>query len=123
MTRMLPGVGTFTPGEFRIYGWGWAPAGLATRRQLAQLGLRPAGQEPAAQISWRHGRLTRVAYLYAIEKAAPKRPATAAQLAALGRAMAARRWCPDCQRDTGACISRRHGRCGNCQYDSERTAA
>lgn len=32
------------------YPWRLAPQGLATRRQLRALGLRPGGQEVAAQV-------------------------------------------------------------------------
>jgi hypothetical protein len=73
------------------FAYGWAPSGLATRRQLRAAGLRPGGQEAAGQVKWRRGR--RVAYLYRVDLAAPKRTATPAQQAALGRAMAARRYC------------------------------
>ncbi len=39
-------------GKFGIptYPWRYAPTGLATRRQLRALGLRPGGQEVAAQV-------------------------------------------------------------------------
>lgn len=42
-------------GTFPAYRWGWAPAGLATRRQLAAHGLAPVG-DPVARLSWRRGR-------------------------------------------------------------------
>jgi hypothetical protein len=70
------------------YPYGWAPAGLMTRRQLRAAGLRPAGQDVAAQILWRRG--ARVAYLYRVALAAPKREATPAQLAAVALALLAR---------------------------------
>ena len=35
------------------YPYRWAPKGLATIRQLRARGLRPGGQQPAAQILWR----------------------------------------------------------------------
>src|SRR6185437_13085584 len=44
------------------YPYHWAPKGLLTVRQLRAQGLRPGGQQPAAQIIWRKGK--RVAYLY-----------------------------------------------------------
>ncbi|GAA3447650.1 RRQRL motif-containing zinc-binding protein [Planomonospora venezuelensis] len=71
------------------YPWKWAPKNLKTRRQLATLGLRPGGQAPVAQILWRKG--GRVAYLYDITRALPKRTPTSRQLAALGKAQCARR--------------------------------
>ena len=50
------------------YPYHWAPRHLATIRQLRARGLRPGGQQPAAQILWRKGR--RVAYLYHIDAGA-----------------------------------------------------
>jgi len=73
------------------FGFRQAPSGLATRRQLRAAGLRPAGQGPAGQIRWRRGR--RFALLYRVDLAAPKRQPSPAQLVALERAMAARRFC------------------------------
>jgi hypothetical protein len=64
---------------FGLPTWPWrmAPAGMATRRQLAAAGLRPNGQEPAGQVCWlsrRHsaGRRarTRLALLYRVELSA-----------------------------------------------------
>jgi ribosomal protein S14 len=97
--------------------WGQAPAGYATRRQLAAYGLRPGGQNVAAQIMWRSRRSTtgrRVAYLYRIDLAAPKRPATPRQLAALDRALAARRQCPECGQDRGYIPRQALGMCNVC---------
>lgn len=107
-------------GTFETFRYGWAPAGLATRRQLAARGLRPNGQEPIARLSWRRGR--RVAYLYAINAAAPKRRPTPAQLVALESAMRARRTCPTCRRDAGYCIPLRFGACLDC-HDTREEAA
>ncbi|MGO9161858.1 MAG: RRQRL motif-containing zinc-binding protein [Streptosporangiaceae bacterium] len=94
------------------YPWRWAPPGLATRRQLRAKGLRPGGQDICAQILWRRGK--RVAYLYAEQLALPKRVPTAAQLAAITKALTARRTCPAC----GACkpyyIPRSTGECLDC---------
>lgn len=73
------------------FGYGQAPSGLATRRQLRAAGLRPGGQEPVGQVKWRRGR--RFAWLYRVDLAAPKRAASPAQVAALDRAMTARRYC------------------------------
>lgn len=81
--------------------WGMAPAGLATRRQLRERGLRPGGQEPAAQIMWRSNAAGsregyRVAYLYWVHLALPVRPMTSARWRALARAMLARHTCRTC---------------------------
>ncbi|MEV0097355.1 RRQRL motif-containing zinc-binding protein [Streptomyces sp. NPDC050738] len=81
-----------------------APEGLATRRQLRARGLRPGGQDVAAQILW-YGRrdprtrvrLIRVAYLYYIDLAAPVRPMTAGMWRAHHAMMRARRTCQACQ--------------------------
>src|SRR6185437_11988405 len=81
-----------------------APAGLATRRQLRAQGLRPGGQDAKAQILWRHRKERRVAYLYDISLAKPKREPTTAQLAAIGKALAARKTCPSCGQQKEFCI-------------------
>jgi hypothetical protein len=90
----------------------YAPAGLATRRQLRAAGLRPNGQPVFAQILWRHRKQVRTAYLYRLDMAVPKRSATPAQLAAVAKALLARRVCRHCgitrpyyiPRSTGACL-------------------
>jgi hypothetical protein len=94
------------------YPWRWAPQGLLTMRQLRARGLRPGGQPVAAQILWRRGR--RVAYLYRADLAKPKRQASPAQLAAIGRALAARRTCPTCRTEKPYCIPRSIGECNDC---------
>jgi hypothetical protein len=94
------------------YPFKFAPDGLATRRQLRDKGLRPGGQDIAAQIVWRRGK--RAAYLYRIDKAVPKREATPAQRAALDKAMTARRTCPTCGQVKHYCIPRRFGECLDC---------
>ncbi|MEU9498733.1 RRQRL motif-containing zinc-binding protein [Streptomyces sp. NPDC048196] len=103
-----------------------APDGLATRRQLRAKGLRPGGQDIAAQILWRsrrYGRRVRVAYLYRLDLARPVRPMTPAKWAALAKANAARRTCPDCQLDAGYCIPTSLGMCVTCFYSEEQRAA
>ena len=94
------------------YPYHWAPTGLATRRQLRTLGLRPDGHDPVAQILWRHRTQVRTAYLYRLDLTRPKRAATPAQLAAVAKALTARRTCRHCgitrpyyiPRSTGACL-------------------
>lgn len=82
------------------YPYRLAPGGLATMRQLRARGLRPGGQDIAAQILWKHrgaGRTSRrVAYLYREDLAKPKRTATPLQMIAIGRALAARHTCVTC---------------------------
>lgn len=98
------------------YAWRMAPAGLATRRQLAAQGLRPGGQEPVGQILWRGvgPDQPRIAYLYDRARARPRRRATPAILAACARALAARRRCPTCLTDAGYVIPRHLGECLDC---------
>jgi hypothetical protein len=99
-------------GGMPTYPYRSAPAGLATRRQLRQQGLRPGGQDIAAQILWRRNK--RVAYLYRIDLAVPKRTATAAQRVAIGRALLARRRCSTCTQVKDYYIPRRYGECLDC---------
>jgi hypothetical protein len=96
------------------YPWRMAPAGLATKRQLAAAGLRPGGQPIAAQIMWRRRRQDAVAYLYAVCAAKPKRTPSPAQLVAVGLALKARRICPTCRQDAGYVLPRRYGVCLDC---------
>jgi hypothetical protein len=96
------------------YWWRGAPPGYATRRQLRARGLRPGGQPVAGQILWRGVGGTRVAYLYRLDLARPKRTATAAQLVAVGKALRARRTCPTCRRVRPYCIPRSLGECLDC---------
>ncbi|MGW3252852.1 RRQRL motif-containing zinc-binding protein [Streptomyces fungicidicus] len=106
------------------YRWRCAPDGLATRRQLRARGLRPGGQDVAAQIERpRRRRGPLVAYLYSIEQAKPVRPMTPAKWAALAKANASRRICPACRRDAGYVIPLSLGMCTPCAYPEEQRAA
>jgi hypothetical protein len=96
------------------YPYHWAPAGLLTLRQLRAKGLRPGGQDITAQILWRHRRQRRVAYLYREALAMPKRQASPAQLAAIAKALAARRTCPSCGAEKPYYIPRSRGECLDC---------
>jgi hypothetical protein len=107
-----------------VYRWRLAPDGLATRRQLRALGLRPGGQDVAAQVERpRRRRGPLLAYLYSIEQAKPVRPMTPAKRAALAKANAARRTCPQCRRDAGYVIPPSLGMCTPCAYPEEQRAA
>ncbi len=98
-----------------IYRWRLAPEGLATFRQLRAMGLRPGGQPVVAQLERpRRRREPLVAYLYRIDLARPVRPMTPAKRAALERANAARRVCPECGRDAGYRIPPSLGTCVPC---------
>jgi len=96
------------------YPYHWAPNGLLTIRQLRAKGLRPGGQDVAAQILWRHRRQRRVAYLYREDHSKPKRQATAAQLVAIDKALRARRTCPTCGNEKEYCIPLSRGECNDC---------
>lgn len=100
-------------GGMPTYPYGWAPAGLATRRQLRARGLRPGGQDVAAQLVWRRGE--RVAYLYRVDRARPVRPMTPARWTAVRAALAARRRCPECGTDAGYVIPTSIGHCNDCE--------
>ena len=101
----LVDVDPYDPGDGLIPVFRWKQAGyenLATRRQLREMGLRPGGQQPAGRIECRRGR--RIAYLYRIDLAKPKRPMTLAKELALDKAMAARQTCPRCGRRYHHCL-------------------
>ncbi|MFF9524880.1 RRQRL motif-containing zinc-binding protein [Streptomyces achromogenes] len=108
-----------------VYPWRLAPDGLATLRQLRAAGLRPGGQDVAAQLERprRRGRPPLVAYLYRIDQAKPVRPMTPAKQAALERANAARRTCPACGRDAGYVIPAVLGMCTPCAFPDDQAAA
>ncbi|MEV7417496.1 RRQRL motif-containing zinc-binding protein [Streptomyces sp. NPDC089919] len=111
-------------GTLPVYHWRLAPDGLATRRQLRAAGLRPGGQDVAAQLErprYRRGPL--IAYLYRVELARPVRPMTVAKAAALAKANAARRTCPTCHRDAGYIIPASLGMCVPCAYPEDQCAA
>ncbi|MEV8587716.1 RRQRL motif-containing zinc-binding protein [Streptomyces sp. NPDC051180] len=100
-----------------VYPWRLAPEGLATVRQLRAIGLRPGGQDVAAQLERpRRRREPLIAFLYRIDLARPVRPMTPARWAALAKANAARRVCPECGRDAGYRIPPSLGMCAPCAY-------
>ncbi|MEU2748671.1 RRQRL motif-containing zinc-binding protein [Streptomyces collinus] len=105
-----------------VYRWRLAPDGYATRRQLRARGLRPGGQDVAAQLERPRRRGPLVAYLYRIDLAKPVRPMTPARWAALARANAARRTCPACRRDAGYVIPASLGMCVPCAYPEQYAA-
>ncbi|MFG1818539.1 RRQRL motif-containing zinc-binding protein [Kribbella sp. NPDC049174] len=95
-----------------VFKFGWAPAGLATRRQLRAVHMCPGGQEPYALLAWRKGK--RWAWHYRLDLAKPSRRATPAVLNALDKAMRARRTCGQCHREQTYCIPTSDGRCIDC---------
>jgi hypothetical protein len=107
-----------------VYPWRLAPEGLATRRQLRAMDLRPGGQDVVAQVERpRRRRPPLVAYLYRVDTAKPVRPMTPAKWAALDKANAARRICPQCRMDAGYVIPASLGVCVPCAYPEEQRAA
>ncbi|MYT30650.1 MULTISPECIES: RRQRL motif-containing zinc-binding protein [unclassified Streptomyces] len=104
-------------GALPVFRWRLAPDGYATRRQLRARGLRPGGQPVVAQLERpRRRRGPLVAYLYRVDLAKPVRPMTPARRAALAKANAARRTCPQCRRDAGYVIPASTGTCALCTY-------
>ncbi|MFF1908240.1 RRQRL motif-containing zinc-binding protein [Kitasatospora sp. NPDC058218] len=100
-------------GGLPTYPWRYQPSpDLMTRRQLRAVGLRPGGQEPAAQVVCRGG--LRYAYLYRHSLALPVRPMTAARWRAHQRMMLARRTCPLCRTVSEICIPTGLGCCLDC---------
>ncbi|MEU9872215.1 RRQRL motif-containing zinc-binding protein [Actinomadura sp. NPDC048021] len=133
MTRRRSSARFFDPtgARYGIPTWPWqmAPRHLLTLRQLAAEGLRPGGQPVVGQVLWNSRRYNapggvRAAYLYDVRLALPKRVPTDRQRAALGKALAARRQCPDCERDAGYVLPRHLGTCLDCAdgVTSTRTA-
>jgi hypothetical protein len=96
------------------YPFRFAPRGLLTRRQLRAAGLAPGGHDPVAQILWRHYDGIRRAWLYDQAAAVPKRQPTAAQLEAVGKALAARKTCPTCGVQQPYCLPKSLGECLAC---------
>ena len=79
------------------YPWRMAPAGLATRRQLATAGLRPGGAPVVAQIMWPRSRgEVGVAYLYDQAAAVPKRAFSAGLARSVAAMLRARSTCTGC---------------------------
>lgn len=77
--------------------WGCADRAVyATRRQLAAMGKRKAGQDVAAVMyGWCHGVRTEM-HLYRIDLAKPRRPWTTAKQQAVQTAANARKKCDKC---------------------------
>lgn len=100
--------------------WGWADRELlATRRQLRNLGLRPAGRGPVAVLVFGHRQPQRRALehteLFLIADARPKRTATPAQQAAIAAALRARRTCQLCDREQDYYLSTISRLCVACE--------
>ncbi|MFD5516610.1 RRQRL motif-containing zinc-binding protein [Streptomyces sp. NPDC127066] len=102
-------------GALPVFRWRLAPDGYATRRQLRARGLRPGGQDVAAQLERpRRGRPPLVAYLYRVDLARPVRPMTPGRWRAHAAMMRARRTCPACGRDVGYVIPASLSTCVPC---------
>ncbi len=99
-----------------------APAGLLTRRQMRDAGYAPGGAAPVGQVVFHRGRREVRALLWDRADLVTKRVPSSAQLVALAKAMAARRWCPSCRADVGYCISTVLGECTDCAFPNLTTA-
>lgn len=74
------------PSQVPVYPWfDQVPAGLLTRSQLAEKGLRPGGPL-RGRVVWRQGR--REAHLFQLDEAKPKRAVSDAQRQVLEMAAA-----------------------------------
>ncbi|MFD7094329.1 RRQRL motif-containing zinc-binding protein [Streptomyces xanthophaeus] len=111
-------------GTLPVYRWRLAPDGLATLRQLRALGLRPGGQDVAAQLERHSIRMgTLFANMYRGEIAKPVRPMTPGRWAALAKADAARRRCPVCRDHLPYVIPTSRGMCNACHDFPEQRVA
>ncbi|MFJ4380086.1 RRQRL motif-containing zinc-binding protein [Streptomyces albidoflavus] len=106
-----------------VYPWHLAPEGLATRRQLRAMDLRPGGQPVVAELQRprQRGRPPLVGYLYRVDQAKPVRPMTPGRTRALVAALRARRICPQCRQDRGYCIPTSLGACVSCAFEGTTT--
>lgn len=104
------------------------PAGLFTRSQLAEKGLRPGGPL-RARVVWKRGQ--REAHLFRLDEATPKRKVSEAQRQVLDHARQLqderRRTCPDCKevRKDPPSITEYGLQCGFCyerDWQAERDA-
>lgn len=97
---------------FPTFAWRCAPEHLLTKRQLRARGLRPGGQDPAAQMRW--GRRS-VAYLYDVRRAKPVRPMTEGRQRTLDAMIRVRSTCKGCGFVADWCLPRKFGRlCPDC---------
>jgi hypothetical protein len=103
------------------YPWRGAPGWLATRAQLAAMGLRPGRQGVQALLLWnsRRGGRPRIdgyryAALYDVRRARPRIAMSGRRAAALAAALNARMTCPSCGVNRGYVPSRRVGACNEC---------
>jgi hypothetical protein len=102
------------------------PPGLGTRRQLRAVGMRPAGQDPAAWLLFWHRKAYRrqeLAALYRVALAKPVRPMTAGRVLALDAAMTARRTCRRCGQVRDYCVPTSTRQCWECFVATEIAAA
>lgn len=97
-----------------------APAHLATRNQIREMGFRPVAG-PVAQLMWpgapgrrRPGESARTAALFDLAATVQRTPASLARHEQLADARARQRICPDCHRDVGYVIPARYGACLDC---------
>ncbi|HEY1969099.1 MAG TPA: RRQRL motif-containing zinc-binding protein [Pseudonocardia sp.] len=105
--------------DLRTWRFAEVPAGSVTRRQMRAVRLAPGGAQLVGQVVFTHRRRLGVevrALLWDRQELVAKRVASSAQMVALSRALAARRWCPGCCRDVGYCVPTSLGRCVDCAF-------
>lgn len=92
--------------------YGWAPSGLATRRQLQAQRLRRRGQDPYGVLFWHSRRFgARTAELYRIDQAIPSREMTPRWRAALAMAYLAHCTCRGCGHEHNGYLPTSSWRC------------
>lgn len=93
--------------------WGWAPTGLATRRQLQQRRLRRSrGQDPYGVLVWNSRRFgSRTADLYRVDQAIPSREMTPRWRASLAMAYLAHCTCRGCGQEFNSYLPTSIWRC------------
>jgi hypothetical protein len=112
-----------TCGGLPVLAWGWAPRELfATYRQLRAMGLRPGGSDPVVCLHFGHHKpgLKSLdhAHLYLVSRCVSKRVATPAQLAAIAKALKARRTCTRCGREQTYYPSTISRQCSDCDTET-----
>jgi len=98
------------------WGWGEAPAGLVTKTQLREQGLRRSrGQCAVGLLVFRkHGCGEQVAQLFEVDEAIESRPMSPRWRAAIERACQAHKVCRGCGREFQHYLSSKTWRCWPC---------
>lgn len=104
-----------TDHDLPTYPYGAAPGHLATRRQLALVGLRPATPAPDAYLAYRAYGREQVAHLWDVDAAVAKRHHDEVSQRRVAAMLRARRTCGHCKTVRDYYIPRRLGWCLDCE--------